>query len=68
METQTLLSYIFLLIGIIDFVVVPRILISAWRKAGVNMSNRGMVIRAIRLSGLVFVVLGILFYYRILTV
>lgn len=68
MDTQTLLSYIFLLIGIIDFVVVPRILISAWRKAGVNMSNRGMVIRAIRLSGLVFVVLGILFYYRILTV
>ncbi len=68
MDTQTLLSYIFLLVGIIDFVVVPRILISAWRKAGVDMSNRGVVIRAIRLSGLVFVVLGALFYYRILTV
>jgi len=66
MDTQQLVSYAFLVVGLIDFIVIPRVLLYVWQKSGRTPANQPLVINALRISGLVMIVIGALFHYRVI--
>jgi hypothetical protein len=68
MSTNTIISYVFFIAGLVDFVVMPRVLLHVWRRGGPPESTQARVIRMLRYSGLAFIVVGVLFFYRIVTV
>jgi len=68
MSTNTLISYVFLIAGLVDFIVVPRVLLGVWRRQGPPEATRAKLVRMLRLSGLALIVIGVLFFYQILSV
>lgn len=68
MSTNTLISYIFLIAGLVDFIVIPRILLGVWRRNGPPAATQTKLIRMLRYSGLALIVIGVLFFYQILSV
>ncbi|GEM_PF-1166234 len=68
MSTNTLISYVFLIAGLVDFVVIPRVLLGVWRRNGPPEATQTKLIRMLRYSGLVLIVIGVLFFYQILSV
>ena len=68
MTTPDLISYVFFLAGLLDFVVVPRLLLWTWKRSGQQPANAPLVLNLLRGSGLVLIIIGTLFYFRILQV
>ena len=68
MSTNTLISYIFLIAGLVDFIIIPRILLGVWRRNGPPEATQAKLIRMLRYSGLALIVIGVLFFYKILSV
>ena len=66
MSTPDLVSYVFFLVGLLDFIVVPRMLLMVWNKRGQQPGNAALVIRMLRVSGIVFIGLGALIHFRII--
>lgn len=66
MSTPDLVSYVFFLVGLLDFIVVPRLLLYAWNKRSQQPGNASLVIRMLRVSGIVFIGLGALIHFRII--
>lgn len=65
MDTQQLVSYVFLAVGLIDFIVIPRVLLHVWNKRGQAPANQSLIVNALRLSGLAMIIVGALFHYRV---
>jgi len=63
MELQQIIAYVFLISGLLDFIVIPRILIHKWEKAGQNNDSQKTIVQMLRISGLVLVIIGGAFLY-----
>lgn len=68
MTTPDLISYVFFLVGLLDFVAVPRVLLWKWKRSGRQPANAPLVLNLLRGSGLVLIIIGTLFYFRIIQV
>ncbi len=68
MSTPDLISYVFFLAGLLDFVVVPRVLLWTWKRGGQQPGNAPLILNLLRGSGLVLIIIGTLFYFRIIQV
>jgi len=68
MTTPDLISYVFFLVGLLDFVVVPRVLLWTWKRSGRQPANASLVLNLLRGSGLMLIIIGTLFYFRIIQV
>jgi uncharacterized protein YjeT (DUF2065 family) len=68
MTTPDLISYVFFLTGLLDFVVVPRALLWTWKRSGRQPANASTALTLLRGSGLVLIIIGTLFYFRIIQV
>jgi len=68
MEIWKIIAYVFLLTGLVDVVVVPRILIHIWTRRGDIQPSQVQVIRVLRIGGGILILIGMLFYFRVITV
>jgi len=55
--------YLFLFLGVFDFVIMPRVLLYAWKKKGEIPKTGSKIILSFRISGLIFVLLAFLFKF-----
>ncbi len=68
MSTPELISFVFFLVGLLDFVVVPRTLLWSWKRTGRQPANASTVLNLLRGSGLVLIIVGTLFWFHIFQV
>ena len=66
METPDIVSYAFLFTGLVDFIVIPRLLLWSWKRSGREPANAPLLLNILRGSGVVLIVLGTLFHFRII--
>jgi hypothetical protein len=66
MSTPDLISYVLFAAGLLDFIVVPRMLLHVWDKRGQRPGNAELVVRMLRVSGFTFIGIGALIYFRII--
>lgn len=68
MTPNKLVGLILILVGLIDFIVIPRILLMLWSRSGQPPANSEMIIRILRTSGLVLVAVAALFMYQVIKI
>lgn len=67
MDNTEIISIVLLIAGVVDFVVMPRVLQAVWAKRGQEPPNKVILVSVLRVSGLAMVVLGFLFRFRVIT-
>ena len=68
MAVDKLLGYIFLFVGLLDVVVMPRILIAIWKKQGGIRPEHGKIVRILRIGGGILIIIGVLIHFQIISV
>ncbi|MBP7867693.1 MAG: hypothetical protein KA419_17315 [Acidobacteria bacterium] len=58
---------VLMIIGALDFIVMPKVLTWSWNRSGQEVPNRGLILNLLRLSGLTLVVAGVLIRTRVIT-
>ncbi|MBN2430212.1 MAG: hypothetical protein JXQ27_01995 [Acidobacteria bacterium] len=67
MDAATIVAYVLLFTGLLDVVVIPRILLTMWRRRGEDFQNQQIqVIRILRYGGSVLILIGALIYLKII--
>ena len=68
MAVDKLLAYILLFVGLMDVVVIPRILVAVWKKRGEIRPEHGKIVRILRTGGGILILLGALIHFKIISV
>jgi hypothetical protein len=66
MDVSTMVAYVLLFTGMLDVVVIPRILLFMWRRRGELQDSQIQAIRVLRYGGGVLVVIGAMIYLKII--
>jgi len=67
MDAATIAAYVLLFTGLVDVVIIPRVLLYVWRRRGEEIQNSQIqVIRILRYGGGVLIAIGALIYLKII--